>query len=111
MAATSSYPRRKPVIYHSGIYVFAAVRDFGFVGVVGTADHWAGWREAVAPHYAATGLTWRHSPLPQLSVTCAGRAPFGMHDRHGRAAFVVENSRDTERDIKNSHIEYSAHTA
>lgn len=43
--------------YRGGSHVFAAVWDLRLVGVVGTADHWAGGREAVAPHHAATGLT------------------------------------------------------
>lgn len=51
------YLRRNSVIYRGGSHVFAAVWDLRLVGVVGTADHWAGGREAVAPHHAATGLT------------------------------------------------------
>lgn len=91
-----------------GSHVFAAVWDLGLVGVVGTADHWAGGREAMASHHAATGLTWRHPSLPQLPVACAGRAPFGVHDGHGGPAFVVEDSRaQTHRD---SYKEYSAYT-
>lgn len=51
------YLRGKPVTHRGGSHVLAAVRDLRLVGVVGTADHWAGGREAVAPHHAATGLT------------------------------------------------------
>ncbi len=100
--------RRKSVIYRGGSHVFAAVWDLGLVGVVGTADHWAGGREAVAPHHTAAGLTWWHSSLPQLPVPRAGRAPFGMHDGHGGPAFVVEDSgAQTHRD---SYKEYSAYS-
>lgn len=89
-----------------GGHVFAAVWDLRLVGVVGIADHWAGRWKAVAPHYTATGLTRRHSSLPQLPVARAGRAPFGVHDGHRRPTFVVEDSRaQTHRD---SYKEYSA---
>lgn len=100
-----------PVVRHmlvtdrSGSHVFAAVRYLGLVRVVGTADHWAGWRQAVAPHHTAAGFTGRHSALPQLPVTCTGGAPLRVHDGHGRPAFVVEDSRaQTHRD---SYKEYS----
>lgn len=94
--------------YCSGSHVFAAVRDLRLVGVVGTADHGAGGGEAVAPHHAAAGLTRRHPALPQLPVARAGRAPFGVHDGHGRPTFIVEDSRaQTHRD---SYKEYSANT-
>ena len=103
------YLWRKSIIYRGGSHVFAAVWDLWLVGVVGTADHWAGGREAVAPHHAAAGLTWRHPSLPQLPVARAGRAPFGVHDGHGGPAFVVEDSRaQTHRD---SYKEYSEYTA
>jgi len=87
------------VTHRGGGHVFAAVWDLRLVGVVGTADHWAGGGEAVAPHHAATGLTWRHSSLPQLALTRASGAPFGVHDGYGGPAFVVEDSRaQTHRD-------------
>lgn len=76
-----------------GSHVFAAVWDLRLVRVVGTADHRAGWREAVAAHYTAAGLTRGHPSLPQLPFASAGRAPFGVHDRHGRSTFVVEDNR------------------
>lgn len=82
-----------------GSHVFAAVWDFRLIGVVGTADHRAGGRKAVAPHYTAAGFTRRHPALPQLPVPGAGRAPLGVHNGHGRPAFVVEDSRaQTHRD-------------
>lgn len=97
------------VIYRGGSHVFASIWYLRLVGVVGTADHWAGGGEAVAPHDAATGLAWRHSSLPQLPVARASRTPFGVHDRHGGPAFVVEDSRaETHRD---SHKEYSVYMA
>lgn len=96
------------VTYCSGSHVFAAVWDLRLVGVVGTADHWTGGRQAVTPHHTAAGLTWRHAALPQFPVARAGWAPFGVHDGHGRPTFIVENSRaQTHRD---SYKEYSANT-
>lgn len=86
-----------------GSHVFATVWDFRLVGIIGTADHWAGGREAMASHHAAAGLTWGHPALPKLPVARAGRAPFGVHDGHGRPALVVEDkrARDTETNIRN----------
>lgn len=49
--------RKTSVTYRGGGHVFTTVWDFRLVGVVGTADHWAGGRKAVAPHYTATGFT------------------------------------------------------
>lgn len=90
-----------------GRHVFAALWNLRLVGVVGTADHGAGWRKAVAPHHAAAGLTGGHAPLPQLSVARAGRAPLGVHDGHGGPAFVVEDSRGQTQTHKVGHAQQS----
>lgn len=42
--------------HRGGSHVFASIWYLRLVGVVGTADHWTGGGEAVAPHHAATGL-------------------------------------------------------